>query len=704
MAVFMVSIVKKGISVLGYRLYDTVSGKTKDVPTASLTTALRKGTVKVDNLGYRDGEIVGTMGGLSRYAISQRDPKHAAVEKGRDSIVITRRVMSLSGVESFHVLTSTGKTKVLSVQDTVKVGKQLGISNGEIVIENGVETVKGIGRDFEFMDLKKEMDDINNKAVEQEFNKALKNMAKQEGIEVDLQDEDTGAKSSDIQKRIKEAEANKESIDSAVMGIADLSKVSESSKGNTRLIRPTGFPVVTVTNPAQEALSEVDTESGMTLEEKMVRANIAVNKINPFIYGIISALADCPVDDSTITDTLAVSLRTLYWNAGFVKKTNIDTLVFILMHEAGHIFTKTHIRFEKKDGQLSNIVSDIFINEMLCKEYDVRPGSTVYPLDKKVLTVGIAPGEGGLYNEKLNSDNEIQEDVYREFETLLDGCKQREKKDPAYAEMVKMLGYYELEWRDKKYQYKLGGGGSGGDGSTGGSGNDVVTESQDEGMSEDMKNMLSDSMIKKAMDYSKRVGGEKGTAMERIAAKVTAPKINWVPLVKRKLIEASQTINTYARPDRRFLHEDRILPGPKPAEKNKLKGVKACIDVSGSITDEELGKALAQLKQLLTLYKAEAELIYWDTEVRVAEPFNSVEEMFKIKPKGNGGTDVECVFEYLMDKKRCKVPPSIILIFTDGYFSTPSAKYVKLGRETVWIVTDRQNFHPPYGKCADMRL
>ena len=124
-----------------------------------------------------------------------------------------------------------------------------------------------------------------------------------------------------------------------------------------------------------------------------------------------------------------------------------------------------------------------------------------------------------------------------------------------------------------------------------------------------------------------------------------APRINWRSLIKNKLTLATQKITTYAKPDKRFLSRRRILPGPKQMENDQLDNVKVCIDTSGSIGDKELGIALAQIKQLLKVYKAKAELMYWDTQVRVCEPFNNVQELLKIMPGGGGGTDVNCVFE-----------------------------------------------------------
>jgi len=147
-----------------------------------------------------------------------------------------------------------------------------------------------------------------------------------------------------------------------------------------------------------------------------------------------------------------------------------------------------------------------------------------------------------------------------------------------------------------------------------------------------------------------------------------------------------------------------ILPGPKPLERDKLEGIKICVDTSGSISDEELSIAYNQIMQLLRTYKAEAELIYWDTAVRAKGNFKNRNELVRIKPAGGGGTDVSCVFDYL-DSKECKVKPSVIVVFTDGCFGTPDkTKWGRKYKDTIWVISGGEyqykEFKLPWGKKA----
>ena len=76
---------------------------------------------------------------------------------------------------------------------------------------------------------------------------------------------------------------------------------------------------------------------------------------------------------------------------------------------------------------------------------------------------------------------------------------------------------------------------------------------------------------------------------------------------------------------------------------------------------------------------------------------------------GRGGTNPNCIFEeYMKSEYRYgkKLAPSMIIIFTDGYFPMPDTKYKRrFGRDTVWVLCSEnsvpfENFKPPFGRVA----
>jgi predicted metal-dependent peptidase len=148
------------------------------------------------------------------------------------------------------------------------------------------------------------------------------------------------------------------------------------------------------------------------------------------------------------------------------------------------------------------------------------------------------------------------------------------------------------------------------------------------------------------------------------------------------------------------------MPGPKEMDPDSLDNIKICVDTSGSISDKDLGIALAQIKQLLNNYKANAELLYWDTEVRAVYPFKNVAELVKCKPMGGGGTEGQCIFEYFDTNKDyirgLKKKPSTIVVFTDGYIGDVDIRYKKKYGDTIWIISQNgdKNFKPSFGVVA----
>ena len=196
---------------------------------------------------------------------------------------------------------------------------------------------------------------------------------------------------------------------------------------------------------------------------------------------------------------------------------------------------------------------------------------------------------------------------------------------------------------------------------------------------------------------------------------IYAPKVNWRTLVRNKLQALNKHITTYAAPDRRFIGRRQIMPGPKKVLPDALRDVVVAIDTSGSISPTDLGMALYQLKDLLDTYDTQAHMLYWDTAIRTDVEFKSSEDALRIKPAGGGGTDANCIFEYITSSKYKKThkgkQPQIVIIFTDGYFGTIKQEFKsKFDSKTIWVVLrDTINgydktapkFEPPFGKSAE---
>lgn len=239
---------------------------------------------------------------------------------------------------------------------------------------------------------------------------------------------------------------------------------------------------------------------------------------------------------------------------------------------------------------------------------------------------------------------------------------------------------------------------------------DIVDSPEEQGETSDRAEQIANSILKRAASICRQqkgsFGGETGSWIEREVEKVLAPKVMWQSLLRNKLTLASQKVNTFAAPDKRFRSRGMILPGPKKLENDTLENIKVCIDTSGSISNEDLGVALAQIDQLLRVFKADAELMYWDTQIRAIYPFKKIKDLLDKKPMGGGGTDANCIFSYFEEERDYKIgkkqKPKIIIIFTDGYIGTVSSKYNKY-KDTIWIINGNPSFEAPFGVKAPFK-
>lgn len=181
-------------------------------------------------------------------------------------------------------------------------------------------------------------------------------------------------------------------------------------------------------------------------------------------------------------------------------------------------------------------------------------------------------------------------------------------------------------------------------------------------------------------------------------------------IIKKRTKEVS-SFQVY---NKRLGHLCSTIPGKaQRQEGNEYDNVKICIDVSGSVSDELIGRIKAATLSCMKTYKIKGEIIYWSTSICKIEELKNKDDIRHMQAVGNGGTNPECLFEYFKNKKKCTHEPAAILIFTDGYFSTSflnrkkengSYLYKDYRNKIIWILVDKndyRNFTVPTGTTAN---
>lgn len=224
----------------------------------------------------------------------------------------------------------------------------------------------------------------------------------------------------------------------------------------------------------------------------------------------------------------------------------------------------------------------------------------------------------------------------------------------------------------------------------------------------------SESLIDAAL---KAVGGEGPKEARELVARMSKPHINYLDIIKRKMVSHIKSHLSYRRPSRRsgsVTHAMRkfgpitnrqsiVLPGRK---KGETIDIVIGFDVSGSISKNVLTKIFNEIIGLCTLYPTfRVTLFCWSTKVGDVMVYtqDNLKKMLDYKVDSTGGTSASCAFEYIDEF----IPEAKqVIMFTDGYIEDlKNSKGQEWGRkyETLWVICGgRSGWEAPFGKAVDL--
>ena len=251
---------------------------------------------------------------------------------------------------------------------------------------------------------------------------------------------------------------------------------------------------------------------------------------------------------------------------------------------------------------------------------------------------------------------------------------------------------------------------------------DMMNDSESAGDSQTTREQKAQAALEKVntvyqqvLESTSDIGNSPGGlgVVESYVKKELVPKVNWRALVQNRLIASKTDEYSLSRPDRRFVYQGVYIEG-QVEEEEKLEGLKLCIDTSGSMSDKDIAMAIVQIMQLCSMYQTQADLVYWDATVQAIIPYEKLDanDLRHYDAVGRGGTDPNCIFEEFSKKEYkygMKVPPSLIIIFTDGYVTPADSKYRRrFGQDTVWVLAGEnhmpiEEFKPTFGRVATFR-
>ena len=404
----------------------------------------------------------------------------------------------------------------------------------------------------------------------------------------------------------------------------------------------------------------------LTEEQRLTKAVVSImgNPKYTALAGVLMIGERNVVDDPAVP-TACTNGRDEMYGREFVKLLNDAELRFLVLHEVYHKLFKhltTWLHLYKQDAQLANMACDYVINLKIADDN---------AKDKFATMTGVL--EGGCYDRKYVGMDSAQ--VYN----LL-----------------------------KQDQDQNGGGDGDGDGD-GQGGSDSLPNGQQpfdahdwdgaQELSADDQRQLARE-LDEAVRQGALVAGKMGSGGDRDMAELLQPQVNWREAL-REFVQttcAGSDYSTYSKPNRRYLSSGIYMPSGISEQVGELV---LAIDTSGSIRQRELSTFLTEVKEICdTVHPDGVRLLYWDTRVCRDEKYDAHEMddlVRSTKPTGGGGTNVECVTDYIRDNN---INAQAAIVLTDGHL------YGGWGQWTMpvlWTIMDNPNAKPDVGKAVNIK-
>jgi Schitoviridae HNH endonuclease len=165
--------------------------------------------------------------------------------------------------------------------------------------------------------------------------------------------------------------------------------------------------------------------------------------------------------------------------------------------------------------------------------------------------------------------------------------------------------------------------------------------------------------------------GKMAGALQRMFQEILEPKVPWAEHLRTIFArKVGQGGYNWRKGDRRFIAQDVFLPSRSGAQAGWIA---VWGDVSGSISEAEMCKYLAELAGIIEDANPRRLTVYWcdDAVQRVDElqDFSDLENIKHVGITGGGGTSVDPVFAAIAEELET---PEVFIGFTDGYVTFPA--------------------------------
>lgn len=393
----------------------------------------------------------------------------------------------------------------------------------------------------------------------------------------------------------------------------------------------------------------------LTPEQRLSKAVVDIMG-NPKYVALAGVLM---IGDRTVVDdipTACTNGRDEMYGRDFVDSLNDAELRFLVLHEVyhklyKHLITWRHLHDD--DPQLANQACDYVINVKIAD--DNRDGWATMP-------------QGGCYSEKYRTwDSAAVFHDIRENGSPQDQ-QQGSGQGSGDGQPQQPQGFDDHDW-------------------------DGAAE-----LTPDEKRELARD-VDEAIRQGALIAGKVGSGGDRDLDDLLTPQIDWREVLREFINTtcAGNDYSTWQRPNRRYVSSGYYMPSGISEQVGELV---IAVDTSGSIGQVELTAFMSEIRSICdTVQPERIRLLYWDTKICQDEKYDmhQLDDLVKTtKPKGGGGTNVECVTEYLTAEG---IKPQAAIVLTDGYLG---GSWGQWACPVLWCILDNKSAKPDTGKYVNI--
>lgn len=420
----------------------------------------------------------------------------------------------------------------------------------------------------------------------------------------------------------------------------------------------------------------------LTVEEKVLKAKTRLLEKSPFYSFIVMNMVTHAHTTDTCPTMAVNQFGHIYYNEKFVETLNMEELMAVLAHEAGHVSTLTFQRKKERDMELWNIATDVAINYMLVCEHFKLPKGVLIPECDGTMNFK----EWGI---ELNVKEMSAEEIYDTLEQHLQNKFGESSDGKGFRKMVQDMRDKNKGFSDDHLQ-----GNKDPDGNSCGEGDDPEKGTQEEQEAKNA-NKWRGILSKAHVSAKDRLNALTNAAILRELGAIAEAQIPWKAILERFVTASIPADYTMRRPGRKSQGCNLYLP----TLIREGLDVNIGIDMSGSISDEEYTEFRSEIIGIVKGFsQINLKMIPWASQVeeKDVKTFSrqNIEDLKNWNSDCNGGTTLSSFTDYVEHSDTN--PMAINIIFTDGYvendFRLPKGK-------TLVVLNNNANISMFKGKC-----